>query len=52
MNKPISQPKPRAKEGDDHPPIRPIGQIIEDHLDEIVGTDTACRLRDEKRGGQ
>lgn len=42
MTKPLPNHKPPAS---DEKPIRSIGQVIEQHLDEIVGPETAKRLR-------
>jgi hypothetical protein len=47
VNKQTPQPKPRPQADEDRP-IRSIGQVIEDHLEEIVGSETAARLRAEK----
>lgn len=43
------QPAPRAPE-DQQP--RSIGQILEQHLDEIIGPETAARYRKAKEGEQ
>jgi hypothetical protein len=46
VNKTITQPKPRPHADEDRP-IRSIGQVIAEHLEEIVGPETAARLKDE-----
>lgn len=37
---------PKQSRSEDEPLARSIGQIIEEHLDEIVGPETARRVRE------
>lgn len=51
MNSPIAPeniPASTQPDADEVPLVRSVGQILHDHLEEIVGPETATRYRQRK----